>query len=117
MAESFKLPDGRVVDYLVSGDTAGFPLIWIHGTPSSYVGYKDMQEVCGRKGIKLITFSRAGYGGSSRHAGRNVVDAVPDVQALADHLNVKRCLVAGWSGGGKLTRALCLRYVVSSSFY
>jgi len=47
-----------------------------------------------------VTMSRAGYGASDRHAGRRVVDVVADVAAVLDDLGARRCLVAGWSGGG-----------------
>jgi pimeloyl-ACP methyl ester carboxylesterase len=48
----------------------------------------------------LVTFSRPGYGDSTRLPGRSVADVAADVAAVLDHLDVSRCLVAGWSGGG-----------------
>jgi pimeloyl-ACP methyl ester carboxylesterase len=101
MAQQIKLPDGRTLEYRVGGDTNGYPLLWIHGTPGSSMASPDQEAICKTKGLKLITMSRAGYGGSSRHHGRIVVDEVQDVQHLKEHLDVKECLVAGWSGGGK----------------
>lgn len=50
--------------------------------------------------MRLVTFSRPGYGASTRQPGRRVVDAVADVAAVLTHLGSPRCLVAGWSGGG-----------------
>ena len=47
-----------------------------------------------------MTYSRAGYGGSSRKAGRSVADVVADMEALLDPLGAERCVTAGWSGGG-----------------
>jgi pimeloyl-ACP methyl ester carboxylesterase len=102
MAKQFKLPDGRNVDYLVYGATDGFPLIWLHGNPGAYLPVPTLAAACERKGIKLISLSRAGYGGSSRSKGRRVVDAVADIQALNEYLGVERCFVGGWSGGGML---------------
>lgn len=100
MAQVFTLPDGRKLDYLLSGAADGFPLVFIHGTPGAYPADPDLRTACEKKGIKLITFSRAGYGGSSRHRGRRVVDVVADIHALLEHLRVKTCIVAGRSGGG-----------------
>jgi pimeloyl-ACP methyl ester carboxylesterase len=50
--------------------------------------------------MRLVTFSRAGYGSSTRHPGRRVVDVVPDATAVLDHVGADQCVVAGWSGGG-----------------
>jgi pimeloyl-ACP methyl ester carboxylesterase len=100
MAKQFQLPDGRNVDYGVHGPEDGFPLVWIHGTPGAYLPVNEILTTCEKRGIKLITLSRAGYGGSTRNKGRRIVDAVADLQALNEHLGVKQCLVGGWSGGG-----------------
>lgn len=102
MAQQFKLPDGRNLDYLVSGRKDGFPLVWIHGTPGAYIPVPSLTAACEKKGMKVITLSRAGYGGSTRKKGRQVVDVVADIRALNEHLNVERCFVGGWSGGGML---------------
>lgn len=53
-----------------------------------------------KKGIRLITMSRAGYGGSTRNNGRRVVDVVGDIEALTGHPEIRKCVVGGWSGGG-----------------
>lgn len=100
-AQVFTHPDGRKTEYLVSGAQDGFPFVFIHGTPGSYPVGPKMIATCEGKGIKLITLSRAGYGGSTRNKGRRVVDAVADIQALLEHLGVKKCAVGGKSGGGE----------------
>jgi pimeloyl-ACP methyl ester carboxylesterase len=51
-------------------------------------------------GVRLITFDRPGYGGSSPHDGRSLLDTATDVGVVLDHLDVGACSVAGWSGGG-----------------
>lgn len=100
-AQVFTHPDGRKTDYLISGAQDGFPLVYIHGTPGSYTVGPKLSTTCEGKGIKLITLSRAGYGGSTRNKGRRVVDAVADIQELLEHLGVKKCIVGGKSGGGE----------------
>ncbi|HYP45600.1 MAG TPA: hypothetical protein VEQ66_10465 [Propionibacteriaceae bacterium] len=42
-----------------------------------------------------MTYSRPGYGSSSRLPGRRVVDAAGDVEVVLRHLGADRCLVAG----------------------
>lgn len=100
MAQTLTLPDGRQLDYQVSGAPDGFPFVNFHGTPGAYNVGLGLGEACEKKGIKLISFSRPGYGGSSRRRGRKVVDVVDDVEALLKHLAVEKCAVMGRSGGG-----------------
>ena len=50
--------------------------------------------------MRLVTTSRRGYGSSTRHRGRNVVDVDADTAEVLERLSADRCLIAGWSGGG-----------------
>jgi pimeloyl-ACP methyl ester carboxylesterase len=94
------LADGRSLAVEVSGPESGIPLVFHHGTPGSVRQFRAIQRAADRHGLRLVTMSRAGYGASSRQAGRRVVDVVDDVEALLAHLGADRCVVAGWSGGG-----------------
>jgi pimeloyl-ACP methyl ester carboxylesterase len=94
------LPDGRRLDIAVSGPTAGTPLVFHHGTPGSLLPFRPMEKAVHQRGLRLVTYSRAGYGGSTRQPGRDVAAVAADVAAMLDHLGASRCLVAGWSGGG-----------------
>jgi pimeloyl-ACP methyl ester carboxylesterase len=94
------LPDGRQIDIEITGPADGAPLIFHHGTPGSLVQHRAIQRAAHERGLRLVTFSRAGYGNSTRQPGRSVVAAAADTAALLDHLGVDRCVVAGWSGGG-----------------
>lgn len=94
------LPDGRVLDVHMSGPVDGLPLIFHHGTPGSGMQSRQMQRAAAARGLRLVTFSRAGYGASTRKPGRVVADAAADVAAVLDLLDAPRCLTAGWSGGG-----------------
>jgi pimeloyl-ACP methyl ester carboxylesterase len=51
-------------------------------------------------GIRLIAIERAGYGISTSLPGRRIIDVVPDIHAVADHLDLDRFAVLGWSSGG-----------------
>ncbi|WP_411283689.1 alpha/beta fold hydrolase [Lapillicoccus sp.] len=94
------LSDGRSLDLDVSGPEDGIPLVFHHGTPGSVRQFRAIQRAAHERGLRLVTFSRPGYGASTRQPGRRVVDAVADVAAVLAHLGTPRCLVAGWSGGG-----------------
>lgn len=100
--ETLTLPSRRNLEYLISGDPTGFPLLYIHGTPGAYPSLTSLHKACETNNLKLITFSRSGYGGSTRHKGRKNVDIVDDAKALLDHLGHEQCVAAGWSGGGML---------------
>jgi pimeloyl-ACP methyl ester carboxylesterase len=94
------LPDGRSLDVAVSGPEGGTPLVFHHGTPGSVCQFRAIQRAAHDRGLRLVTFSRPGYGASTRQPGRRVVDAAADVAAVLAHLGAPRCVVAGWSGGG-----------------
>ena len=95
-----ELPDGRLLDIRVSGPEGGAPLVLHHGTPGSLVAFRSVEAAVHRRGLRMVTYSRAGYGGSTRRPGRSVADIVPDFSALLNHLGAERCVTLGWSGGG-----------------
>jgi pimeloyl-ACP methyl ester carboxylesterase len=57
----------------------------------------------------VASFSRPGYGLSTRQPGRRVIEAVADTRAVLDAVGAERCLVAGWSGGGPHALACAAR--------
>ena len=94
------LPDGRRLEVEVSGPPDGPALLLHHGTPGSAVQLRGMQAVVHARGLRLVTYSRAGYGTSTRRPDRTVSDVTDDVSAVLDAIEAPRALVAGWSGGG-----------------
>ena len=95
-----ELDDGRRLDLRVSGPIGGVPLLFHHGTPGAATPLRAFERAVHDRGLRFATFSRPGYGSSSRLRGRRVVDVVPDTAAVLTALEADRCLVAGWSGGG-----------------
>ena len=100
MRTILEMDGGRVLDVEVSGPDDGVPLLFHHGTPGSVTQARAMQRATAERGLRLVTFSRPGYGNSTRAAGRTVADIVADLAAVLDHLGAGRCFTAGWSGGG-----------------
>lgn len=94
------LPDHRVIDVVVSGPEDGVPFLWHHGTPGCSYQARDKQRVLHERGLRLVSYSRAGAAGSTRNLGRSVADIAADAAAIADHLGVDRFLTGGGSGGG-----------------
>jgi pimeloyl-ACP methyl ester carboxylesterase len=94
------LPDGRRLDLLVSGPADGLPLVFHHGTPGAATPVRAMERAAHTRGLRLVTMSRPGYGGSTPQPGRNIADVVVDTTVVLHTIGAERCLVAGWSGGG-----------------
>jgi pimeloyl-ACP methyl ester carboxylesterase len=93
--------DGRRLTYEQIGDPSGAPVFVLHGTPGSRLnGLHPHRERVAEAGLRVISYDRPGYGGSSRRAGRRVVDCINDIAAIADHLGMDRFAVSGGSGGG-----------------
>ena len=82
------------------GRSKGLPLVFHHGTPGAAVPTRAIERAAHARGLRLVMMSRPGYGGSTRRAGRRVVDVVADTEAVLSVLGVDQCLVAGGSGGG-----------------
>ena len=92
--------DGRVLNVGEGGDREGETVFALHGTPGSILLFDSHVRDASRRGIRLISYDRPGYGGSSRHAGRKVADAAKDIETIADSLGLERFAVWGISGGG-----------------
>lgn len=93
---------GRAVEIIVDeGAPAGAGLlIYHHGTPAAGPLSEPMVRAARAAGLRLVELVRPGYGQSARAEGRTVVDVVPLVSAVADHLQHERFVSLGWSGGG-----------------
>jgi pimeloyl-ACP methyl ester carboxylesterase len=94
------LRDGRRLAVAVSGPSDGLPLLYHHGTPGCLLQPAASRAQCEERGLRLVTYTRAGGEGSTRHPGRSVADVAVDMEDVLDHLGAERCLVAGKSGGG-----------------
>lgn len=109
-AEFVRTPDGRTLAYAQIGDYDGTPVFVLHGTPGSRLSgrHPDPARVADA-GLLVITYDRPGNGRSTRHRGRDVVDCVADVTAIADALGIERFVVTGGSGGGPHALAVAAR--------
>jgi pimeloyl-ACP methyl ester carboxylesterase len=98
--ERIDLPDGRTLEYLVEGPPGALPLVLHHGTPGGAVRQAPVFDAVTGHGLRIVQYSRPGYGGSSPHPGRRVADAAGDVVAVLDAIGADEFVTAGWSGGG-----------------
>jgi pimeloyl-ACP methyl ester carboxylesterase len=94
------LPGGRSLEVSASGPHQATPLVLHHGTPSERTQYPPFAHAAAARGLRLVTYSRPGYGGSSRQPGRVIADCAADTLAVVEQLGAGRFYTAGWSGGG-----------------
>ena len=113
------LTDGRTLAVVEDGDPSGAPVIYHHGTPSAGRPYAAWAQDAAARGVRLIGYDRAGYGGSDRRAGRSVADVADDIAGLAAALGLERFATWGVSGGGPhalACAALCERCAAAATF-
>jgi pimeloyl-ACP methyl ester carboxylesterase len=93
--------DGRTLEVLTAGDPDGFPWLFHGGSPTAAAPYQYLDDVARSLGLRMVTFSRPGYGGSTRRPapGRMADDVAESVNVL-DHLEIGDFITLGWSGGG-----------------
>jgi len=70
------------------------------GTPTPRRLYGPHVRDAAARGLRLISYDRPGYGGSSPQPGRTVADCVGDVRAICAELGIDRLATWGPSGGG-----------------
>jgi len=74
-------------------------VIHFHGTPGSRLDLSFGEHIAGEQGVRLVTFDRPGYGGSTA-APFGLASIAADAHAVADGLGVARFATLGMSGGG-----------------
>jgi pimeloyl-ACP methyl ester carboxylesterase len=98
-----QLPDGRSLvayDAGVPDGDARLTVVWHHGSPQSGALYEPLLSAAAARRIRLISFARPSYGGSTPKPGRDIASVGRDVAALADALGVRAFAAIGASGGG-----------------
>ncbi len=101
--QEVSLPDGRrlvVHDAGPSGDADQLTLIWHHGSPQTGALLEPVIEAATARDIRLVSYGRPSYGGSTPNPGRDIASAAGDVTQLLGQLAIGRFAVMGASGGG-----------------
>ena len=96
-------PDGRVLhayDTGAASGTSGLTVVWYHGSPQTGRLPDPLRSTAAGRGIRLLSYGRPSYGGSTPQPGRTVGDAAADVVALLDAVGVEQAVAIGASGGG-----------------
>jgi pimeloyl-ACP methyl ester carboxylesterase len=91
---------GRRLEVLAAAPGRGRALVFHSGTPSAAVPFAPLVEAAADAGLRLVTWSRPGYGDSGPAPGRTVADVAADAAAVLDELGTGEFVTLGWSGGG-----------------
>jgi pimeloyl-ACP methyl ester carboxylesterase len=100
MDQIVRTSDGRVLAVQESGDLSGMPVLVHNGTPMSRRLYGPNVADAVEQGLRLISYDRPGYGGSTPQPGRAVADCAADVRSICAALGIGRLAMWGLSGGG-----------------
>jgi pimeloyl-ACP methyl ester carboxylesterase len=91
--------DGRTLCVHDSGG-AGPAVLWFHGSPQTGALLDPVLAAAEQRGLRLVSYGRPSYGGSSPRPGRDVASAAADVEAIAGALGLERFAALASSGGG-----------------
>jgi pimeloyl-ACP methyl ester carboxylesterase len=98
--DSVRRTDGRMLEVMLGGEPAGYPLVLHHGTPTDATIFAGWDAPCQAHQLRLIAITRPGYSSSTRLVGRTVAAVADDVAAVLKWLGHARFVSAGVSGGG-----------------
>ena len=109
-ARQAKLQDGRRLGFAEYGEPGGAPVLLFHDLWSNHKLRHPDDAIIKRLGIRLIGIDRPGYGASTRHPGRGLMEVVDDVMLLAKALKLDQFAVLGYSAGGPYALACAWRF-------
>jgi len=97
---TLRTSDGRSLDLYLAGPESGTPVVFHAGTPGSGLAFEKLVDALAERGLRYVSWSRPGYGSSTRQPDRTVADVARDAAEVLDDLSSGECYVLGWSGGG-----------------
>jgi len=99
-SQTIRLGDGRTLGFAEYGPTDGKPVLYFTGGNSSRLEGMWFDESAHRNNVRIIVPDRPGFGLSSFHPNRQLLDWPNDVIELANFLSIEKFSVFGLSGGG-----------------
>jgi pimeloyl-ACP methyl ester carboxylesterase len=94
----------RVLRIRDSGDAHAPAILYFHGTPGSRLDLRFGEDILSRQGVRIISFDRPGYGGSTE-AAFGLTSVARDALSIADSLGLGAFATLGQSGGGPFALA------------
>jgi len=95
---------GRTLTVEDAGPPEDFPVLVHCGSGSRHLEPAAVR-IAQDHGLRLISYDRPSYGGSTPMPGRAIADCAPDVEAVLSELGISRIAVWGFSGGGSYALA------------
>lgn len=96
--------EDRTVRVREAGDPNGSPVLYFHGTPGSRLDVAFGDEIAATKGVRMLSFDRPGYGGSTP-CPFGLLSVGRDALSITGELGVERFATLGVSGGGPFALA------------
>src|SRR4051794_41466549 len=109
MSDSIVMRTGRTLEVWQYGDPSGHPVVFFHGLIGSHHQASFIAGPARRQGLRIIAPNRPGVGRSEFTRRRRAVEAVPDVEDLAEALGIGEFSVIGISGGAPYALATLQR--------
>jgi pimeloyl-ACP methyl ester carboxylesterase len=97
--QTLQLPDGRTVGFAEYGSPEGNALVYCQGYPGSRLEATALAAHAAQAQLRVLSLDRPGFGCSSFHAGRSLLDWPHDLVAVTERLGINRFAVVGTSGG------------------
>lgn len=94
------LDGGRRLEVRSVGSPQFPAVLYCHGTPGAAVVFPTLEAHAEAAGLRLISWSRPGYGRSTTQRNRSVRSIASDAAAVVEYFSLTEFCVAGWSGGG-----------------
>lgn len=104
--------DGHQIYFEESGNPQGIPAVYLHGGPGAGSSPAQRRYFNPEK-YRIILFDQRGAGRSTPPASiknNTVWDLVDDIEALRQHLNIDKWLVAGGSWGSTLGLVYAIKH-------
>jgi pimeloyl-ACP methyl ester carboxylesterase len=97
------LPGGRTLVVHDTGPSRAsdeLALLWHNGSPHTGALLEPVVSAAAERAIRVVTYARPSYGGSSPNRGRDVASAASDVEQVMNAVGIEPFAVMGYSGGG-----------------
>ncbi len=95
----FNMRTGRALEVREYGDPGGRPIFFFHGLIGSHHQASYVADEARARGLRIIAPNRPGVGESEFVERATVLEAVDDVEDLAEALQIDDFSVIGISGG------------------
>ena len=105
--------NGITLHTVESGDRNGIPIIFLHGFPGFWYGWKNQMTFFAEKGYRVIIPDQRGYNLSSKPNGVKsycLQNLCSDIVALINKLTNKKVVIVGHDWGGVVAWRMALDY-------